>query len=144
ALGAVTRRRAVRSLAHTLPPAGRKLAGFAEFLLQVCIVIAGPLPMRRIVLPLFGPGAAIDIDGAAAPIDAAAAPIAAAAPVAAPRPAAEPIGRAEGNAGANDAAANIVGISPIIGIGGIIRLRPVSVDDGRFIIGNVDLVGYRG
>src|SRR4029079_2400355 len=119
-LRAVTCRRPVRSLTNTLPTAGRELAGFAEFLLQVRIVIARALAMRGIVLPLFGPGAAADIDAATAPVDPAAAPVTGAAPIATPRPAAEPIGCAKRNAGRNDATGNVAGISPVIGPGRII------------------------
>ena len=79
-----------RPIACRVP--ARPLIGVAEPLLQVCIVVARALSMRRIVLPVLDTGAAIDVDGSAAPVDAAAAPVSAAAPVAAGRPSSERVG----------------------------------------------------
>src|ERR1700740_2481876 len=71
AFGAIGNTGAVRALAQSLTltdalaPAGRALAG-AELLLQALVVVARALAMRRIVLPVFDTGAAVDVDAAAA------------------------------------------------------------------------------
>jgi hypothetical protein len=87
ALGTIADIGPVRSLTQPLAAATWTLVGIAESLLEVRIVVARALAMRRIVLPVLDAGAAVDVD-AAAPIDVAAAPVTAAAPITARRPAA--------------------------------------------------------
>src|SRR4029077_13266488 len=55
--------------------AGARAIGATKPLLQGCIVVPRPPPVRRIVLPVLDTGAAIDVDASASPVDAAAAPI---------------------------------------------------------------------
>ena len=89
-------------------------------------------------------GAAIDIDGSAAPVDAAAAPVTAAAPVSAACPSPEPVAGAKGETGRDHAGGDVAGITPVIGIRRIVAVGPVAVDHLRFVPGNVEAFGSAG
>ena len=111
--------------------------GIAKPLLQVSIVVPHTLPMRGIVAPMLDMGTAIYVDGSAAPVDAAAAPVTAAAPISAGGPPPKPVGRAEGDTCRDEAGADIAGVTPVVGVGGIIGVRPIAKDHLRLIIGHV-------
>src|SRR6202008_4281249 len=97
----------------------------AKALLNVGIVVADALAVRRIVLPNVG-GAVVDIDIAVAPI-------AAAAPVVAP--AADRPSSTEGEARRDHARADIGGIAEVIGR--IVRVGPRTIHRRGLIIRNV-------
>jgi hypothetical protein len=92
---------------------------------------------------MFDMGAAVDID-AAAPVDAVAAPKTTAAPISARCPSPEGRGRAEGHTCRDEAGADIAGITPTVGVSGIIGVRPVTKHNLRLIVGHVKAVGHRG
>jgi hypothetical protein len=135
ALSAVSDVRPIGAGAQSLPVRAWSLIGVAEPLLQVRIVIARPLSMPHVMPPVLDMGAAIDVDGSAAPVNPTSAPITSAAPVPAGGPPPKCVGRAERRARRDDAGANVARIAPVVGVSRIVGVRPVTINHLRVVIG---------
>ena len=100
--------------------------------------------MPYVVLPMLDASTAVDVDSSAAPVDPAAAPPSAAAPIAAGCPPPQCVGCAERDPSRDDAGADIAGVAPVVGVGRIVRVRPIAENHLRLVVGNVNTVSHSG